>query len=33
LDRLDDPGADPVHVELPLEMVVRGSTAPRRDRA
>jgi DNA-binding LacI/PurR family transcriptional regulator len=33
LDRLDDPSTEPVHVELPLEMVVRGSTAPRRDRA
>ena len=33
LDRLDNPTGGPVHVELPLEMVVRGSTAPRRDRS
>ena len=29
---LDNPGAEPQHVVLPLDMVVRGSTALRRAR-
>jgi DNA-binding LacI/PurR family transcriptional regulator len=32
LAALDDPGAEPQHVVLPLDMVVRGSTALRRTR-
>ena len=32
LAALDNPGAEPQHVVLPLDMVVRGSTALRRSR-
>jgi DNA-binding LacI/PurR family transcriptional regulator len=32
LAALDNPGAEPQHVVLPLDMVVRGSTALRRTR-
>ena len=32
LDRLRDPRHEPEHVVLPVELVVRGSTAPARRR-